>query len=108
MRTYQTLYQNEIRDLEITINTQSGLEFIPSGAFVTILSTADNDNAYAGTDYTDTPVVSIKPAAIDDNKVSTIIGVDVTANVGTYKVLWKLKNGPYTYYHITDLDIVEP
>lgn len=108
MRTYQTLYQNEIRAIEITINSQDGQEFIPSGAFVSVSRTADSDNAYSGTDYTDTLVVSEQTALVDGNKVRTLIGNIVTANVGEYKVLWKIIKENYTYYHITDLDVVEP
>jgi len=108
MRTYQTLYQNEIRAIEITINQQDGTQFIPSGAYVTILRTADSDNAYAGTDYTDTVVIAEQAAQVNGNSVSTLIGTTTTANVGTYKILWKILRSTYTYYHVTDLEVVEP
>ena len=96
MRTYQTMYQNEVRALEITINQQDGQEFTPSGAFVTI------------TDAEDNIVLAEQTAQVEDNFVRTVIGTLVTQTIGEYKVLWKIVKEPYTYYHVTDLDVVEP
>ena len=96
MRTYQTMYQNETRALEITINQQDGEEFVPSGASASIY------------DADDVVIINNQPAMVEDNKVRIIVGPTTTGFVGEYRVLWTIVRGPYTYHHVTDLDIVEP
>lgn len=93
MRTYQTLYQNEVRAVEITVNDQDGQDFEPDSATVKIL---DNDG---------NTVVGEQAAMNNGNQIYTIVGTTTTATIGTYKIIWKLVKGSYTYYHSTDLEI---
>ena len=99
MATTQTLYQNERRKIELTLtDSDTNLAWAPSAAFVQIV---DDD---------DTVVVTERTAAIDSNKVSTIVGTTVTANPGRYYMKWRFRkssNGDtYTYRHKTLLDVV--
>ena len=93
-RTQQEFIQNEIRKLELTINDEDGQNFIPSAAYVTVKNKAG------------TVVVAEKSADIVINKVSTLIDTTTTGTVGTYKVTWRIRKSLYTYYHLTDLEVV--
>jgi hypothetical protein len=95
MRTYQTLYKNENRAVEITVNDQDGQPFI---------STAASASVY---DSSNEIVVPINPARVEDNKIQTIIGTTVTSTVGKYKIVWKLWKDDYIYFHSTDVVVEE-
>lgn len=93
METYQALYVNEIRALEITINDQAGAPFEPSEGYVEVQDSSGNI------------VVAETAASISSNTAGAIIGTAVTATAGNYKVLWRLVKSSYTYYHVTELEI---
>ena len=93
MNTYQSFYINEIRALELTINDREGQPFCPSGATVTIKNESGST------------VVSEQAAMVSTNRVRTIIGTTVTSTVGEYKVIWKIRYGSYSYYHVTILEV---
>jgi hypothetical protein len=93
--TYQSMYQNEIRALELTINDQDGAVFAPSAAYTSV---RDSDG---------TTVVAEQDAQVDNNQIRTIIGTAVTATPGEYDVIWRIITTEYTYYHITQLEIQE-
>jgi len=95
-RTLQEFNQNEIRAVELNINDQDGTDFEPDSATTTIYDNSD-----------DTVVVEEQSALVDGSDVRTLIGIVVTANVGEYKIVWKLIKGDYTYYHATILGVVE-
>ena len=95
-RTSQEFNQNEIRAVELTIDDQDGTDFEPDIATTTIYDNSD-----------DTVVVEEQDAQVDGSDVRTLIGIVTTANVGTYKIVWKIIKGDYTYYHATILDVVE-
>lgn len=94
-RTYQEILQNEIRPIEITINDSTGAPFTPSAAFATVYD-SDGD-----------VVISEQGAMVSSNRVYSVIGTAVTANVGTYMIKWRIVYGNYTYYHATDLEVLE-
>ena len=93
-RTQQEFNQNEIRKLELTINDQDGQDFIPSAAYATILNSSNEI------------IVVEQQADIDTNKVSITINATTTGTLGRYRILWKLKKSIYTYYHLTELEVV--
>lgn len=93
--TYQSFYQGEIRALEITINDQDGNDFAPSAAWTEIKNNSG------------TIIVSEQPAMVTANKIVTIIGTLVTANLGKYNVIWRIVYSGHTYYHVTQLEIQE-
>ena len=93
-RTQQEFNQNEVRKLELTINDEDGQDFIPSAAYVTIINKSG------------TTVVEEEIADIDGNKVSTVINSTTTGTVGKYKVIWRLRKSIYTYYHLTEIEVI--
>jgi len=93
-RTQQEFNQNEVRKLELTINDDDGQNFIPSAAYVQVV----NNNG--------TPVVVEQSADIDVNQVSTVIDLATTGTVGKYKVIWRLRKSLYTYYHLTEIEVI--
>ena len=93
-RTQQEFNQNEIRKLELTINDEDGQNFIPSAAYVQVLSKSG------------TTVVAEQSADISVNKVSTVINSTTTGTVGKYKVIWRLRKSLYTYYHLTEIEVI--
>jgi hypothetical protein len=95
MRTYQSLYKDEIRAVEITVNDQDGQPFISDAASASVY---DNSGEV---------VVAIQAAYTVTNRVYTVIGTTVTGTVGKYKIVWKLIKDAYTYYHSTDIVIEE-
>ena len=97
MRTYQQLIQNERRAVELSIDDQDGNTFTPSAAYAQV------------NDSNGTVVTVEAPAFIDGttSAVYTIVGTAVTANVGEYMIVWRLKKEGYTYYHATDLEVVQ-
>lgn len=95
MNTYQAFYINEVRALEIDINDQTGADFSPSAAYVTVQNSSGS------------VVVAEQAAQVSGSQVRTLIGTTTTATVGEYKVIWRILYGGYTYYHVTDLEIME-
>jgi hypothetical protein len=95
MRTYQALYKNEIRAVEVKMNDQDGQPFLSDAASAAIY---DSDGDI---------VVAEQAAYSVSNSVYTVVGRTTTANRGKYKIVWKIKKGDYTYYHATDLEIQE-
>jgi len=93
--TYQSFYQNEIRALELEIDDEDGNDFVPSAAYVQVK------------DETGTTVIAEQAAQVSANAIRTVIGTIVTSIPGTYKVIWRIRYGSYTYYHVTVLEIQE-
>jgi len=93
-RTQQEFNQNEVRKLELTINDEDGQNFIPSAAYVQVLNKSG------------TVVVAEQQADIVTNKVSTVINSTTTKTVGKYKVIWRLRKSIYTYYHLTEIEVI--
>ena len=93
METYHSLYKNEVRAIEITIDDNDGSDFVPSAAYVQVLDEDGNT------------VVSEQAALVSLNTVATAIGVTVTATVGNYKIVWRILHSTHTYYHITNLEV---
>jgi hypothetical protein len=93
--TYQAFYQNENRALQITMNDQDGNSWAPSGGYVQVKNSSG------------TVVVAEQAASVSSNTVSTIIGTAVTATVGKYQIIWRLLRSGYTFYHVTELEVLE-
>ena len=94
-RTLQEMNQNEVRPLELTINDPIGAPFSPSAAYVTVLDDSGNT------------VVAEQAAMVVGSTVYTVIGTTVSGTVGDYVVKWRILYSTYTYYHATDLQIVD-
>lgn len=94
MQTYQALYQNERRAVELTINDQDGQDFAPSAAYASIEDSNGNT------------VITEQAAQVIGNTILTVVGPTVTANIGEYKIKWRILKSGYTYYHATDLEIL--
>ena len=102
MKTYSTLYEGDIKALQIVIRDQDDRPWNPSYAETEIVS--------AGT-----IVDSARRCLIRNNAISQFINGIVTNNPGTYEIIWKLnkyvildrKLKKYTYYHKTELIIEE-
>jgi len=95
MITYQALYKNEIRAVELTINDQDGIDFVPSAAYATIETESGET------------VVEEQAAMVAGNQIYTVVGIITTANIGKYRILWRILKDSYTYMHATDLEILE-
>lgn len=95
MHTLQTMYENEIRAVEITILDQDNVAFEPDTAYVTIY------------DYDDDIVVAETAATIVLNAVSIVINTVTTVSTGNYKLKWRIVKDSYTYYHLTNLIVLE-
>ncbi len=93
--TYQAFYQNEIRALQITINDQDGAAMAPSAAWVQIQ------------DSTGAEVIAEQAAQVTANTVATLIGTTVTGTVGKYKIIWRISHNVHTYYHVSELEVME-
>jgi len=92
-KSYQTMYQNEQRALELTVRDQDGNELTLQSATVEVL------------DIDSETVVAETAAQVVGNKVSTIISTTVTAQVGLYHVVWTLNYSVYVYKHVTELEV---
>ncbi len=95
METYQSMYEGEIRALELEIDDDDGANFVPSGAFVQVL------------DDTGATVVAEQAALVVNNTVATLIGTTVTATPGEYKIIWRIIHSVHTYKHVTILEVQE-
>lgn len=105
MRTYQSLYQNEVRAVELTIDDDTGTTWVPSAAY-TKIERIDRKN-YRGLQTT-TEVVAEQAAMSQSNRVYTVVGTMVTSACGDYQLTWRIRKGRYTYYHVTDLEVFKP
>ena len=92
-KSYQQFYQNEQRALELTVRDQDGNELVLQSAEVEV------------TDADGEVVVAEQNASVSSNKVSTVIGPTVTAQVGLYHVIWTLNYSVYVYKHVTELEV---
>jgi hypothetical protein len=97
MKTYQTMYQNEIRALEITIRDQDGNTFAPDTAYFSVY---DEDGVAVGN------VPENQSAQVTNNTVIALIGTATTAQLGVYHIVWKIVKNSYTYYHTTYLEVL--
>lgn len=95
MHTLQTMYKNEVRAVEITILDQDNVAFEPDTAYVTIY------------DYDDNVIVAEQEAYVTSNEIYTVVGTTVTEDTGNYKIKWRIVKGDYTYYHLTNLIVLE-
>jgi hypothetical protein len=99
MKSYITLYQNEVRAVEITIRDENDLVWEPSTAYFSII------------DSNGTIVMAEATAMVDDNKVYAIFPANVSAVCGRYDIIWKLVkvegSNTYTYYHKTNVVVEE-
>lgn len=95
MKTYQTLYVNENRAVEITINDQDGQDFEPDSATAQILDSDGNE------------IVGEQAAMVSGNQIYTIVGTTTTGTAGTYKIIWKITKDTYIYYHSTKVEVQE-
>lgn len=94
-RTYQELNIGEIRKVELTIEDQDGLAFIPSAAYIQV---NDKDGNV---------IIPKQSAVIQNNLVNTTIGTVVTSAEGRYNLIWDFHKNGLTYYHCTELEIVQ-
>lgn len=94
MQTTQTLYQNEIRAIQLRLTDQDELPFLPDSAYTTIY---DSDGNVAR----DEQVIYI-----NSNSVYDVVGTVVTGTVGDYEIIWKIVKDNYTYYHKTKLTVL--
>lgn len=95
METNKTFYQNEVRNLKITIYDQDHTAFEPDSAYIAI---EDED---------ETTVVAEQAAMVDGNDIYTTINTTVTATNGIYYVIWRIVKDSSTYYHKTRLMVTE-
>ena len=97
--TYDTLYQDEERAVEITIRNQDDDDFIPSSAYAAIYDDDDGE------------VKAEQPCMSVDNKIYIMVDSTVTAIPGKYKIIWRIMKivGSLTYkfFHKTELTIKE-
>ena len=96
IRTYQSLNKNEVRAVELTIKDIDGQSFTVDSAYAEVLNSSGS------------AVVDEQAAYTQVGKIYTIIGTTVTATTGTYKIIWRIVKDSYTYYHATELSVVEP
>lgn len=94
-RTYQAINKNEVRAIQISINDQTGSDFVPSAAFAKVI------------DESEDTVVEEQSAMVSGSNVYTVIGTTVTATIGEYTIIWRIVYGQYTYYHATTLEVTD-
>jgi hypothetical protein len=94
-RTQQEINQNEVRPIELTMHNDTGAPFYPTSATVSIYNSSG------------TALVTDAVAMVAGEKITYLLGTTITANVGSYVIKWKIIYGSYTYYHATDIDVVE-
>jgi len=95
MKTYLTLYKNEKRAVELEIDDSDGQDFILGSSNSSVLDANNN------------VIVSEQAVYTYSNKAYTIIGTATTGTIGLYKIKWKIVKGSYTYYHITNLEVID-
>jgi hypothetical protein len=96
-KTYETLYENEVRAITISIRDQEDSVWVPASASAWVV---DSDGEI---------VVAETTATVSSNTVTFIIDTVVTSTHGTYELIWKIsKPGSdvtYIYYHKTLLSV---
>jgi hypothetical protein len=99
MKTYTTMYQNEIRAIELLIRNQKDEPFYPDTVLAKVVDMDGNI------------IISETGTLIIDNTASFLINEDVTSNIGNYEVIWRItKNvsgNEHVYYHKTNLNVEE-
>ena len=99
MKSYVTLYQNEVRAVEITIRDEKDLIWEPSTAYFSIINSDG------------TTVLAEATAMVEDNKVFAIFPSSVSAICGSYDIIWKIVKtiaaNSYVYYHKTNVVVEE-
>ena len=95
METYQELYINEVRQIQITVNDQDGNPFTNFTATATVLNSA------GGT------VVAETAGTVNENTISTTINQTTTRRTGKYKIVWKISKSVHVYYHVMELSVIE-
>jgi hypothetical protein len=99
MKSYITLYQNEVRAVEITIRDEKDLIWEPDTAYFSII------------DSNGTVVLDEATAMVQDNKVFAIFPSSVSATCGSYDIIWKIEKevnpNTYVYYHKTNVVVEE-
>ena len=93
--TYQSLYKNERRAVQIEIDDQYGNGFSPSAAYTSVED--KNGNV----------IIPEQVALVAGNVIRTLIGTSVTSTVGEYRLIWKILQGNYIYYHLTIIEVQE-
>jgi hypothetical protein len=95
--TKETLFQNEVRPVSISIVDEDLEKWIPDEAYAKVLDTTEAQNI----------VVPEASATIDSNKVSFTVGTTVTANPANYTLVWRVIQGSKIYYHKTDVKVIK-
>jgi hypothetical protein len=94
--TYQILYENEIRNISISLHKQDNTTFTPTSA-----STFEVINSSG------TTVIDETYATVSDNVVTATINTTVTGTAGNYSIKWKIIDAyDRIYYHKTILDVM--
>ena len=95
MKTYFTVYQNEVRVVELIIHDQNDAIFEPSAAFAQVINDAD------------VTVLAETTATVSSNSISMTLNTTVTATPGTYEIIWRIvktvSSVISTYYHKTQV-----
>jgi len=98
-KTYVTMYEDEIRAVELAITDQDDTEYPPTTAYAMVV---DNEGAV---------VVAEAAAMVIDNGIYTLIGTAVTSVPGDYEIIWRIlktiesPSTTYTFYHKTLLTV---
>lgn len=93
METYTSLYQGETRALTIYVRDQNDDDFEPTSASTYIKDSSDNI------------IVNEISSLVSGASITALVDNCVTSAAGNYKVIWKILNSGYIYYHITKLEI---
>ena len=94
MNTTQYIYQNEVRDIQITTYLNTHISFEPSGAYYTVY---DEDA---------TEVVTETLATVNGNNIQATINTTVSATPGKYIILWKIYKLNSIIKHKTRLQVL--
>lgn len=92
--TYQTLYQNEIRNIELSLREDDETIFIPTSGAVNIY------------DEDDSLILSAN-AIINSNVISYLVNTTITETTGEYQIIWKINKNNENFYHKTILKVLE-
>jgi len=97
-KTNISINENEVRAVSLEIRDQNDDNFTPTDAFAQVV---DEDDAV---------IVAEAEALITDNAISTLLEATVTANIGTYYIIWRIMQSVdttnYVYYHKTKVDVM--
>lgn len=95
MRSYITFYVGEVRAVTLYLRDQEDVDFVASSAS-TFVDWASGGN-----------LIPEVPAMISGSSLTCLVDTRVTVNKGVYCIIWKIIQGQYTYYHRTDINVVE-